>query len=185
MDGEDKSTFYLQGSEKRLRYGALIANFTIPLMIFSAFSIYIILDKTNLAILTSIILAIGFSLSPLAHCSFYYVGSLYNTIYKSFKEDKYLDDFKELALSYRDVQTITWLTSIIISFSGWLLYTILVFSGNSILPWYFGFINPIFLSILAGILPYIPYPGKPLLNGAMFNIASIIFYTILLIRFII
>ena len=72
----------LSGSVGRLRLGALVANFSIPLMLVSLYALFGLTNKGLWAYLSIALLGIGFALSPVAHVAFYYVGIISKKAYK-------------------------------------------------------------------------------------------------------
>lgn len=73
----------LSGFVQRLRFGALIANFSILFMLFFVFSLYALAKPSPLAAVAVVLLAVDFSLSPVAHVAYYYVGTLCKSLYEN------------------------------------------------------------------------------------------------------
>ena len=69
--GDDAYAFYTRINEPRLRWGALVANYSVPLMLAGLYAHWVLLRGSPVGTVGLLLLGIGFSLSPLAHASFY------------------------------------------------------------------------------------------------------------------
>lgn len=173
----------LSGSVRRLRFGALIANFSIPFMLFSAFSLYALAQPSHWAVFAAVLLGIGFSLSPVAHVAYYYVGTLCKGL---FAEDRRGtpagDSGSVLANEYVFFLNITWWAAIGITALGWIAYTILIQLGRTAFPPLFFLLTPLIVSPLALLLTAKFGIGKPHLNGAGFNVGLTVFFAAALLH---
>ena len=69
--GDDAYAFYTRINEPRLRWGALVANYSIPLMLAGLYAHWVLLRGSPVGMAGAVLIGVGFSLSPLAHASFY------------------------------------------------------------------------------------------------------------------
>lgn len=174
----DKQTavMMLSGSVRRLRSGALVANFSIPLMLLSLFSLYSLAQPSGLSI-GVVLLGLGFSISPPAHLAFYYVGTLSKTLYEDYKDGKTDRASSErLVNEYLLFLKITWLAAVGITAAGWIAYAIQIGLGRTVFPAWFCLFTPVIVSPFTAILNSKLKLGRPYLNGAAFNIALTVFF---------
>ena len=68
--GNDAYAFYTRIDEPRLRWGALVANYSAPLMLAGLYAHWVLLRGSGVGVTGVVLLGIGFCLSPLAHASF-------------------------------------------------------------------------------------------------------------------
>lgn len=182
---KDMAVLMLSGSVPRLRFGALIANFSIPFMLFSIFSLYTLATPSIWVTISAVLLGIAFSISPVAHVAFYYVGTLCKSLFEDHQSGKAQNSFGEnLVNEYRLFMNITWGAAVGITFLGWIVYTILIFSGQTTFPRFFGLLTPLVLSPVAGVLTSVLKIGRPYLNGAGLNIGLSIFFASALICYL-
>lgn len=167
------ATTMLSGSTARLRWGALIANFSIPFMLFSLFGLYLLAQPSVWTWLALGLLGIGFSLSPVAHVAFYYVGTLCKSVY----ENKSIDHANEALINeYSRFLHITWRAAIVVTGLGWLVYSLVILSSQTALPVYFIALTPLVISPLFGLLNAKFRLGSPHLDGAPLNVGLVIFF---------
>lgn len=175
----------LSGSTKHLRFGALIANFSIPFMLMSIQSLYVLAKPSSWTIIAVICFIIAFSLSPVAHCAFYYVGSLCKSLLEQYNNNKTRNPPGELLVNeYLFFLNLTWVVAVGITFLAWLIYAMLIFFGETIFPPLFGLLTPLFMSPLAGVLTIKAKIGSPYLNGAGLNIGLGIFFIAALVYYV-
>lgn len=175
----------LSGSVPRLRFGALVANFSIPFMLFSVYSLYSLAEPSAWATAAAILLGIGFSISPVAHVAYYYVGTLCKHLFDEHQcGGKVSVKGQALVNEYVRFLDITWVAAIGITALGWIVYTSLILLGETALPQFFCLLTPLIVSPLALLASKFKI-GRPYLNGAGFNIASTIFFTVTLIFYLI
>lgn len=167
----------LSGSTPRLRFGALIANFSIPFMLASVFALYKLANPSPWATAAVTILGIGFCISPVAHVAFYYVGTLCKSLHEEYRQGKPIGKSgEELVNEYVCFLDITWRAAIGITFTGWILYTALILLGKTSFPSLFGLLTPLIISPIAGLLSAKLKLGSPYLNGAGFNVGLATFF---------
>lgn len=172
----------LSGSVGRLRLGALVANFSIPLMLVSLYALFGLTNKGLWSYLSITLLGIGFSLSPVAHVAFYYVGLISKKAYKRSGGQVCSDEDSGLINEAVLFLDITWRTAIALTGLGWLVYSLLIVAGQTILPAYLGLLTPLPLSLLTILLVEKLRIGRPYLNGAGLNIGFSLFYLLLLLH---
>ena len=172
----------LSGSVGRLRLGALVANFSIPLMLVSLYALFGLTNKGLWAYLSIALLGIGFDLSPVAHVAFYYVGIISKKAYKRSGGQVCSDEDSELINEAVLFLDITWRTAIALTGLGWLVYSLPIVTGQTILPAYLGLLSPLPLSLLTILLVEKLRIGRPYLNGAGLNIGFSLFYLLLLLH---
>ncbi|MGC4019292.1 MAG: hypothetical protein QM793_08775 [Muricomes sp.] len=170
----------LSGSTPRLRFGALIANFSIPFMLCSVYSLYVMAEPSAWAIIAAILFGVGFSLSPVAHVAYYYVGTLCKTLFDEYKRSGKVSAAGEsLVNEYIHFLDITWRAAIGITALGWIVYALLILFGKTSLPPLFCLFTPLTVSPLALLVSKLRI-GAPYLNGAGFNVALTIFFAVAL-----
>ena len=67
-----------------------------------------------------------------------------------------------------------WFPAIGATALGWILVCIALGSGTTAFPWWSLFLTPPFQALPWFALTRLPYPGKPLLDGALFNIINLV-----------
>lgn len=175
----------LSGSIRRLRFGALIANFSIPFMLFSVFSLHALAEPSPWAAVAAVLLGVGFSLSPVAHVAYYYVGTLCKNLFESYRQGKPASDSDgTLVNEYVFFLDITWYVAVGITALGWVAYTVLILLGHTAFPPLFFLLTPLIISPLALLLTSKLKIGRPYLNGAGFNVGLTIFFTAALIYYL-
>ncbi len=174
----------LSGSIPRLRFGALIAHFSIPFMLFSVYSLYALAEPSAWATVAAILFGIGFSLSPVAHVAYYYVGTLCKALFDEHRHSgKVSVTGQSLVNEYIRFLDLTWAAAIGITALGWVVYTLLILLGKTALPPFFCLLTPLVVSPLALMASKLKI-GRPYLNGAGFNIAATVFFTAVLIFYL-
>ncbi|WP_413511822.1 DUF6796 family protein [Myroides odoratus] len=175
----------IEGSSQRLMFGALIASMSAFLFLPAVWLAYqYFKDKAkSYAWITYFILILSVVLMPLGHAVFYYNGEIFKAIYHT---DPIAHPYLlEVATGFTRVLYIAWGTAIAVLLLGWLLFSIGVFCGKTILPKWAGLISPVFITLyLQPIKILLPDSLlKAWISAAGFNIAYLIFFVILAIRF--
>jgi hypothetical protein len=171
----------LSGSVPRLRFGALIANFSIPFMLFEIYSLYTLATPSVWAAVAAILFGIGFSISPVAHVAYYYVGTLCKSLFDERRRvGKVSEAGQALVNEYVRFMYITWGAAIGVTALGWVTYTLLIVFGQTDFPPLFCLLTPLVVSPLALLASKLKI-GRPYLNGAGFNIAATVFFASALI----
>ncbi len=179
------ATLMLEGSSKRLMFGALIAAMTAVLFLPGVWLVYQYFKEKNkwYAMTTYYLLVISVMLMPLGHAVFYFIGEIYKAIYNT--DTSVHPYLLKIAAGFQKTMYITWGTAIITMLIGYLVFSILVFRGKTVLPKWAGLISPVFLTIyqlpLKAILPSSEIKGW--IGAASFNISYLIFFIILWFMF--
>lgn len=179
--GDDAYAFYTRINEPRLRWGALVANYSIPLMLAGLYAHWELLGASTPGIAAVVLLGIGFSLSPLAHCAFYPLALASERAYATYRtgepDQEALTHARRL---YRFLIT-AWAPAIIITALGWILADLAIILGSTPLPRWAVVLTPPFQALPCYLLTRLPYPGKPLLDGALFNLVNLVWAIALLV----
>ena len=175
----------IEGSTERLMWGALIASMSAFLFlpgVWLAYQFFKEKQKPH-AWMTYFILVISVVLMPLGHADFFYSGELFKAIY--YTDPSAHPYLIEMAVGFTKVLYIAWGTAIGILLCGWLLFSIFVFSGKTILPKWVGFISPVFLTLYQQPIKIMLPEGlaKAWISAAGFNLAYLIFFVLLFIYF--
>jgi hypothetical protein len=171
----------LSGSVPRLRLGALIANFSIPFMLFEIYALYTLAQPSVWATAAAVLFGVGFSLSPVAHVAYYYVGTLCKTLFDEHQRgEKVSDAGQALVNEYVKFLDIAWTAAVGITALGWVVYTLLILLGKTAFPPLFFLLTPLIISPFALLASKLKI-GRPYLNGAGFNIAATVFFAATLI----
>ncbi len=179
IQNKELAVLMLEGSTRRLTAGALIAAFTIPLMFFALYHISQLIKPSGqkYTALSILLLFIGFSWSPLAHASFFYVGETYKTAL--LLDSASAGTVFALGETFVQVLTITWAAAVGLTAVGWLLVTIAILRGKTAFPRVFGLFTPLSMTLIVGVLtPLLPSALSVPLTGADFNLAAIVFYVL-------
>ena len=185
INNKEMAVLMLDGSIRRLRLGALAAHFSIPFMIFSVYSLYSQAFSSLWGITAAALLGIAFSISPVAHVAFYYVGTLCKSLFDEHNEGKQKNlSGEKLVNEYLLFLNITWVAAVGLTFLGWGIYTILILFGKTTFPNWFFLLTPLIMSPVAGILTSKLKIGRPYLNGAGLNIGLTIFFLAALLYYV-
>ncbi|WP_410877798.1 DUF6796 family protein [Myroides sp. DW712] len=175
----------IEGSTQRLMWGALLASMSAFLFLPAVWLAYqFFKDKTKPhAWITYFILVLSVVLMPLGHADFYYSGELFKAIYHT---DPVAHPYLiEMAAGFTTVLYIAWGTAIAVLLLGWLLFSIMVFAGKTILPRWAGFISPVFITLYQQPIKMMLPDSllKSWISAAGFNLAYLIFFILLVILF--
>lgn len=179
------ATLMLEGSTERLMFGALIASMTAVLFLPGVWLAYqFFLDKSKwYAWGTYFLLILSVLLMPLGHAVFFFTGEIYKSIYHT---DKIAHPYLlETASGFMKVHYITWGTAIVVLLLSWLVFSVMVIAGKTILPKWVGFVSPVCIAVYQYPINYLLPSShiKGYFVAAGFNIAYFIFFVILLIYF--
>lgn len=176
--------FMLEGSERKLYSGSMIAFFSSPLLIFSVYGLYSLTSKDILSVISISFIAAGFILSPPAHIAFYYCGTLSKALYEEFLNNKVINKSYEILLdNYQKKLDILWVSAVSSTYLGWIIYSVSLYLTNShFRGWYMLFSPPI-MTIICIIATAKIKVFKPSLNGAGLNMALIIWFVFLIVLF--
>lgn len=176
--GDDAYAFYTHVNEPRLRWGALVANYSAPLMLAGLYAHWVLLRGSGVGVTGVALLGIGFCLSPLAHASFYPVALAserayiaYNAARDGTEPDGAVSEHARRL--YRFLMA-AWVPAIGVTALGWILVCIAIGAGTTAFPWWSLLLTPPVQALPWFALTRLPYPGKPLLDGALFNIINLV-----------
>lgn len=185
IKNKDMAVLMLEGSVPRLRLGALVAHFSIPFMLFSVYALYMQAMSPFWGAASATVLAIAFSISPVAHVAFYYVGTLSKCLFAEHCEGKPNNPSgAQLVNEYQRFLNITWAVAVGLTFLGWGIYTVLILLEKTMFPVWFFVLTPLIMSPVAGLLTSKLKIGRPYLNGAGLNIGLTIFFLAALLHYI-
>ena len=186
--GDDAYAFYTRINELRLRWGALVANYSVPLMLAGLYAHWVLLRGSPVGTVGVLLLGIGFSLSPLAHASFYplaLASERAHAAYRTYVSDKTMSKgdqdgeapdpaaLEHARRLYRFLMQ-AWIPAIGLTALGWVLVCIALGSGATAFPRWSLILTPPVQALPWYALTRLPYPGKPLLDGALFNIVNLV-----------
>ena len=180
IGNKELAMLMLSASKKRLRWGALLANFSIPFMLAGLYSLFMLAHLSMWNGLAILFLGIGFVLSPVAHVAFYYVGIISKAAYEQSEGKSCSVSNAKLINEVVLFLDITWRVAVGVTALGWLVYSFLIFTNQTILPSYLGILTPLFGSLWVILLVKKLKIGGPYLNGAAFNVAFTIFFILVL-----
>lgn len=154
-------------------------------MLISIFSLYSLAEPSLWVTTSIVLLGVVFSLSPVAHVAFYYVGTLCKSLLEEHCQGKPVSGQGEaLVNEYVKFLDITWSAAIGITALGWIIYTALILLGKTDFPPLFGLLTPLVISPVAGMLNSKLKIGRPYLNGAAFNVGLTTFFLATLIFYL-
>lgn len=175
----DFAVLMLSGSTPRLMAGALLATFTIPLYLYSCFSLLSLVHRRPRPYL-AVPLLVGFAYAPLAHASFFYVGEIYKTLLQT--PPTAHAALLTCGAHFTLLLKITWLTSLSLTFIGWGIWGFLICTSRTAFPRRAAWLNPLtFFFLLLLLVPLFPSPLHDLLACAIFNEAHFLFFLSLLL----
>ena len=171
------------GSDRRLRWGVWLAQFSIWLPLLSLYGLWQMAQPVRgLAWAGLLCLLIGFSLSPLAHGAFYVIAILGKAYCQDYAEAGKANKFLVEALNQANhLLNVTWLSALVITYLGWALYGLAIVTGQTQWPTYFLLATPLVTTpIWLGLSHYVIRRWTPLFNGAALNLAWVSFYVLAL-----
>lgn len=164
-------------SPNRLMWGALLGVFATPFVLVGFWQIHQGLQGANqiLALMTTLLFGIASVMGAFVHGTFYYMGEYVQALNK-------VDEFSQVIIvemieRHRKVLIISYAPVIILIVIASVLFSWLVFNGNTAFPVWMAAVNPVTLTIawlaLKRILPQFVRDGT---EGAGFNIAFLAFF---------
>ena len=171
------------GSDRRLRWGVWLAQFSIWLPLLSLYGLWQMAQPVRgLAWAGLLCLLIGFSLSPLAHGAFYVIAILGKAYCQDYEEAGKANKFLVEALNQANhLLNVTWLSALTVTYLGWALYCLAIVTGQTQSPAYFLLATPLVTTpIWLGLSHYVIRRWTPLFNGAALNLAWVSFYVLAL-----
>ncbi|WP_168581407.1 DUF6796 family protein [Gephyromycinifex aptenodytis] len=179
--GDDAYAFYVGADERRLRVGALIADYSVPFMLFGVYAHYMLVRDSTLGVVGVVLMAVGISLSPLAHAAFYPLALTSQLAHRDFAAGEKDDSNIRTARQMFTFLKYAWLPAVGLTYAGSLLFCIPLVLGWTAFPWWAILFTPLVLMFPTVALLKLPYPGKPLLDGAVFNIILAIWAVAMLV----
>lgn len=171
------------GSDRRLRWGVWLAQFSIWLPLLSLYGLWQMAQPVRgLAWAGLLCLLIGFSLSPLAHGAFYVIAILGKAYCQDYAEAGKANKFLVEALNQANhLLNVTWLSALTVTYLGWALYGLAIVTGQTQWPTWFLLATPLVTTpIWLGLSHYVIRRWTPLFNGAALNLAWVSFYVLAL-----
>ena len=171
------------GSDRRLRWGVWLAQFSIWLPLLSLYGLWQMAQPVRgLAWVGLLCLLIGFSLSPLAHGAFYVLAILGKAYCQDYEEAGKANKFLVQALNQANhLLNVTWLSALTVTYLGWALYGLAIVTGQTQWPTYFVLATPLVTTpIWLGLSHYVIRRWTLLFNGAALNLAWLSFYVLAL-----
>ena len=171
------------GSDRRLRWGVWLAQFSIWLPLLSLYGLWQMAQPVRgLAWAGLLCLLIGFSLSPLAHGAFYVIAILGKAYCQDYEEAGMANKFLVEALNQANhLLNVTWLSALTVTYLGWALYGLAIVTGQTQWPTWFLLATPLVTTpIWLGLSHYVIRRWTPLFNGAALNLAWVSFYVLAL-----
>lgn len=93
---------------------------------FSAYSLYTLAEPSVWTTVAALLLGVGFSLSPVAHVAYYYVGTLCKNLFDEHRRWGTVSEAGQgLVNEYVRFLDITWMAAVGITALGWVVYTFL------------------------------------------------------------
>ncbi|MBV8325145.1 DUF6796 family protein [Chryseobacterium sp.] len=175
------ATLMLEGSTLRLMFGALIGALTGPLLLPATWLVYQFFKDTQkwYAVFVYWVLLAGAVLSPLGHAGFFYVGEIYKAIYHTQADcHPYL---LETGRGFMKMLNIAWGAAIGVLAIGWISLAVCIILKKTLLPQWMALLTPFALTLM--IIPvkgFLPLPYSGWVGGAIFNIAYLVFFSVLL-----
>lgn len=162
----------------RLLAGALVAVFAMPLYLLGAWHLWRGLRPAGprWALPATVLLALGYAWSPLAHAAFYFVGAVYQMLLQSPAAGHL--PLLALAAEFRHALLLVFVPSVACTALGLLAFSLAVASGRSVYPRWFALTsNPALLGLIAIGGPQLLHgPVADALAGAAFNTAQLLLY---------
>ncbi|MDO5094191.1 MAG: hypothetical protein Q4D79_12410 [Propionibacteriaceae bacterium] len=171
--GDDAYAYYTAINEPRLRWGALVGNYSIPLMLAGLYAHWVLVRDSTVGLVGVGLLGVGFALSPLAHAAFYPLALGSERAYASFVSGKPDEAVLGHARRLFRFLMLAWVPAIGVTAVGWVLICVALVTGGTVFPWWAMLFTPPVQAPPWFLLTRLPYPGKPVLDGALFNLLNL------------
>lgn len=172
----DIALLMLGASGQRLFWGVLPATFSLVFYIIAAAGVYRLMKPGKTAALCFLTLLSGYTLYPLAHAGFYYVGMSAQTLLNAPHQAHKL--LLEQFSSFHTMLAVHWMVAVRVSAAGWLLLGIQTLRGGTFLPRFAVCFNPLPVGVLiGGLCSLFPQSAAAaMIGGATFSLAQGIFF---------
>jgi hypothetical protein len=177
LPDKEFAALMVTGSTERLAAGALVAIFSIPLMILALYHIYKLMESGSRRFAKCAVAALflGFAWSPPAHAAFFYFGEAVKTALAV--DPASAERVFSMAKSFSDVLYIVYFPAVGVTALGWLMVSIAMLRKKTEFPRWFGLITPLPASIFCLLtVPLLPEVLSTPLAGAGLNLGGMIFY---------
>lgn len=176
------ATLMLEGSRRRLQWGAMIAVVSLPLYCFALYAVWQLIKRSARKHAVSLILLWIASLvfHPLGHAGFYYLGEIYKAIQATDATTHAV--LLHTAKGFEQILMLNWMLALGILACVHIYLAILVYQRHTLLPrWVIG-VSPVLLSaVIYFVSVLLPQPLRSWIGAAVFNEANFIFWTTLYI----
>lgn len=169
-------TLMLEASTRRLLWGVLLATFSLWLYLLAVYSVIMSVSGWTHGRKLFVPLLFIFSLYPMAHGSFFFVGESAKLISSSPEQGQ--ANLVQMAAAFQEILTIHWLAVVILSSAFWLNYGTLTVLGKTVLPRTYVLFNPALLTISLSALAHylLPQPIQAWVGASVFNLALLIYF---------
>ena len=193
LAGSDIPAFYTRINSTRLLIGAIIGPYTAPLYLAGLWVHWLILrdaEHPALGLTGLTLLVIGVVYMPLAHAGFYPVALSSARLQaaldrcESGADGITSPEIEDAALHTRRLMrflALAWIPAIACAYVGGFLVCVPLALGWTALPWWSVLFTPVVQLFPWALLLRLPYPGKPLLDGAVFNVVNVVWALALLV----
>ena len=175
-DDVDIAVLMLGASERRLFWGVLPATFSLIGYIAASFGIYRLMRPGKTSAVCLLMLLYGYTLSPLGHAGFYYVGMSAQALLKAPQEAHrlLLDQFA----GFHAMLAAHWIAAVAVSAAAWLLLCIQTLRGLTRLPRAGVLFNPVpvGLAVASSCSVFPQSELAAMIGGATFNLAQAVFF---------
>lgn len=166
-------------SEQRMAFGALIANFSIPLYLAGSWHLFQGARPAGrwLAWTSFALLFCANAWSPLGHVAFYYPAMTFRTILETPTEAH--GALIALGKHFDHMLMIAWLSAVITLAAGMLVLAIAIVTGRSAYPrWAAAVLNPVSPLAIAALGSLLPDPVGRWIFAAVLNVGFFIVYSL-------
>lgn len=166
-------------SERRMAFGALIANFSIPLYLAGSWHLFQGARPAGrwLAWSSFVLLFCANAWSPLGHVAFYYPAMAFRTIMDTPVEAHAA--LISLGQRFDHMLMIAWISAVVTLAAGMFLLAISILTGRSAYPrWAAAVLNPVTPLLVAASGSLLPDPVGRWFYASVLNVGFLIIYTL-------
>lgn len=174
------ATLMLEGSTRRLQWGAMIAVASLPFYCYGLYSIYQLTKASARKYAVPLIMLWIASLvfHPIGHAGFYYLGEMYKAILAT--DTSAHGILLETAHGFEQILIINWLLALGTLACAHTYLSALIYRRHTLLPRWLVVVNPVLLSaIIYFVSTQLLQPIRSWVGAAVFNEANLIFWTVL------